>query len=52
LELNQNLSIDVAPFPIASKDQYVLTMICHGKSHVSFYTNEVERTFNIGLKTP
>jgi len=39
-------------FPIASKDQYVLTMICHGQSQVNFYTNEMEKTFNTGLKTP
>jgi hypothetical protein len=39
-------------FPTTSKYQYVLIMICHGQSHVIFYTNEVERTLNIGLKTP
>jgi hypothetical protein len=39
-------------FLIVSKDQYVLTMICHGQSNVNFYTNEVERTLNTVLKTP
>jgi hypothetical protein len=39
-------------FPIASKDQYVSTMICHGQLQVNFYTNEMKRTLNIGLKTP
>jgi hypothetical protein len=38
-------------FFIVSKDQYVLTMICHGQSQVNFFTNEMERTLNIGLKT-
>jgi hypothetical protein len=39
-------------FPTTSKYQYVLIMICHGKSQVSFYTNEVEKALNTRLKTP
>jgi hypothetical protein len=39
-------------FLTTSKYQYVLIMICHGQLEVNFYANEVERTLNIGLKTP
>jgi hypothetical protein len=38
-------------FPTTSKEQYVLTMICHGHSQVDFYTNEMEKTLNTELKT-